>query len=61
MLGIAIDWTDLKRFLPDTHDPDYARSALASTFLAALELAKQGSVDLYQAEAFGSLMVRRRG
>ncbi len=60
MLGIAIDWTDLRRFLPESEDADYSRSALASTFVAALELAKQGSIDLSQAEAFGTLRLRRR-
>lgn len=59
MLGIAVDWTDLRRFLPDSEDADYRRSALASTFVAALELAKQGRAELAQAEAFGALRLRR--
>jgi segregation and condensation protein A len=37
-----------------------ARSALASSFLAVLELAKQGLVDLVQEECFGPLLVRPR-
>ena len=60
MLGIAVDWTEIARFLPESDDADYARSALASTFVAALELAKQGRADLSQAEAFGPLRLRRR-
>ena len=60
MLGIAVEWTDLRRFLPRTDDEDYGRSVLASTFVAALELAKQGRTELSQAEAFGTLRLRRR-
>ena len=59
MLGIAIDWTDLRRFLPDGGDAEFARSALASTFVAALELAKQGRTQLMQAEPFSALRLRR--
>jgi len=60
MLGIAIDWTEIARFLPDGDDPEFRRSALASTFVAALELAKQGRADLSQADAFGPLHVKAR-
>ncbi len=38
-----------------------ARSNVAATFLAGLELARDGSVALEQAEAFGTLQVRRAG
>jgi len=61
LLGVALDWTDLRRFLPSLgsgHDPRLARSALASSFVAALELAKQGKAELAQAETFGPLMLR---
>lgn len=60
LIGAAIDWTELARFLPDTGDGDYRRSALASTFVAALELAKLGRADLVQTEAFGDLHLRAR-
>lgn len=60
LLGVAIEWTDLARFLPDTEDVSYRRSALASTFVAALELARQGRADLSQAEAFGPLHLRAK-
>lgn len=60
LLGQALDWTDLARYLPDALDEDYRRSALASTFLAALELARQGRADLSQADAFGPLLLRHR-
>jgi len=58
MIGMAIEWTDLAAFLPDTDDPQLRRSALASSFLAALELARTGRVDLAQDEAFAPLRLR---
>ena len=48
----------LEAFLPVTGDPQYRKSALASSFVAALELARQGRLELEQDEAFGDLMVR---
>jgi segregation and condensation protein A len=58
MLGHAIDWTTLERFLPATLDPQLARSSRASSFLAMLELAKQGRLELRQEAAFDTLWVR---
>ena len=58
LLGQALDWTTLEAFLPVTADPAYRRSALASSFVAALELARQGRLELEQDEAFSDLMVR---
>ena len=60
MLGIAIEWTEIARFLPETDDPAFRRSALASTFVAALELAKQGRADLSQSDTFGPLHVKAK-
>ena len=60
LLGIALDWAELARFLPDGDDADYARSALASTFVAALELTRQGRVELSQGAAFSPLLLRAR-
>jgi segregation and condensation protein A len=58
MLGIAVDWTDIEAFLPQTDDPQLRKSALASSFLAALELARKGKVDLQQEHAFAPLRLR---
>ena len=58
MLGHAMDWTALERFLPATLDPQLARSSRASSFLAMLELAKQGRLELRQEGAFDTLWVR---
>ena len=58
MLGHALDWTALEGFLPSTTDPSLARSSRASSFLAMLELAKQGRIELRQDGAFETLWVR---
>ena len=58
LLGQALDWTTLEAFLPATGDPAYRKSALASSFLAALELARQGRLEIEQSEPFADIMVR---
>ena len=63
MLGIRLAWMELREFLPATDDqwtdPRLARSALASSFVAALELARLGKAELRQEETFGPLHLRR--
>jgi segregation and condensation protein A len=58
MIGAALDWTFLETFLPTTQDPQFRRSALASSFLAALELARRGRLDLDQQEPFAPIRLR---
>ncbi|MEA3015828.1 MAG: segregation and condensation protein [Sphingomonadales bacterium] len=58
MIGATLDWTRIEAFLPATPDPEYRRSALASSFVAALELARLGKVDIAQEEPFAPLYVR---
>jgi segregation and condensation protein A len=58
LVGSIVDWTVIERFLPDTDDPQFRKSALASSFVAMLELAKQGRVALRQDEAFSQLYIR---
>ena len=58
MLGVNIDWMELRDFLPPHADPKLRRSALASSFVAALELARMGKAELNQEEVFGPLMLR---
>src|SRR6478736_267959 len=41
MIGAALNWTFLEAVLPASQDPQFRRSALASSFLAALELARR--------------------
>jgi segregation and condensation protein A len=59
LLKVRLDWTELCAFLPETQDRDYRKSALASSFVATLELARQGKLELDQADAFAPLYVRR--
>jgi segregation and condensation protein A len=58
MIGAQLDWAALESFLPATQDPEYRRSALASSFVAALELARLGKIEIDQEEPFGTVMVR---
>ncbi|MHA6722332.1 segregation and condensation protein A [Sphingomonas sp. RS2018] len=58
LVGARIDWTAIERFLPADATANYRRSALASSFVAALELARQGRIDLRQAGAFSPLYLR---
>jgi segregation and condensation protein A len=58
MIGLKLQWTALEAFLPATSDPEYRRSALASSFVATLELARMGKVELDQGEAFSPLYIR---
>ncbi len=60
-LGAGRGWTDLRAllaWLPAQPDARLARSALASGFAAALELARQGRAELAQDTAFAPLRVR---
>jgi segregation and condensation protein A len=60
MLGQALDWTVLRRFLPDGMEtPLQRRSALAATFAATLELARDGKIELRQEGLFGQIYLRR--
>ena len=59
LIGQALDWTTLEAFLPATSDPQYRKSALASSFVAALELARQGRLVIEQDESFGELLVKK--
>jgi segregation and condensation protein A len=58
MLGVSLDWLELRDFLPPHADPRLRRSALASSFVAALELARTGRADIRQEETFGPLHLK---
>jgi segregation and condensation protein A len=58
MIGAALEWTYLESFLPWTQDPQFRRSSLASSFLAALELARRGRLDIAQDEAFSRIRLK---
>ena len=59
MLGVSLDWMELREFLPPFAEPRLRKSALASSFVAALELARLGRAELAQEETFGPLRLRR--
>ena len=58
MLGEAIEWMDIRDFLPPGASPELRKSALASSFLASLELARQGKLLLQQEESFAPLKLK---
>lgn len=58
LVGTRIDWTTIESFLPEGATGTYRKSALASSFVAALELAKQGRVELQQKSAFAPLYLK---
>jgi segregation and condensation protein A len=62
MLGHRLEWERLEAFLPpaSAEGGDLGRSALASLFVASLELARRGRIDLRQSEAFGPIALRMR-
>ncbi|MFB2551649.1 segregation and condensation protein A [Ensifer soli] len=58
--GAATDWTALDRFLIDyMTTPEERATAIASSFAASLELAREGRIDLRQEGAFAPIYVRR--
>ncbi len=59
MLGVTLDWMQLEEFLPPNADSRLRRSALASSFVAALELARLGKAEIRQEEIFGPMHLRR--
>ncbi len=62
MIGFTGQWTDLSVFLPDgwSDDPKRRRSATAATFAASLELARQGRLEIRQAQTFAPIHYRQK-
>jgi len=61
LLGRMPEWSTLASFLPaDLRGNLVRRSALAATFLASLEMARQGTVELRQGSPFGPIFLRRK-
>ncbi|GEM_PF-55969 len=59
LVGRLPRWTAMSQFLPeDTKDGTQSRSALASTLVAGLELAKQGRMQIRQDRTYGPIFVR---
>ena len=65
MLPVTADWQTLEQFLPPDieqggdADPLARRTALSSTLLAGLELARNGALSLQQDQPFGPIRLRR--
>jgi segregation and condensation protein A len=58
-LGHLADWRELTSFLPqEVRGELFRRSALAATFAAALELVRDGRIELRQDRAFGPIYLR---
>ena len=61
MIAGLSDWTEFTTFVGPTAGPPLAhRSAMASTLIAALELARQGRIDIRQDRAFDPVWIRSR-
>jgi segregation and condensation protein A len=59
MLGSIPDWRSLIRFLPPAWSSGHRRrTAMASTFSAALELVRDGRVTMRQLEPFGEIYLK---
>lgn len=59
VIGETPNWTRLEMFLPENwRDEKLTRSAIASTFAASLELAREGAITLRQNETFGPIYLR---
>ncbi|WP_457351781.1 segregation and condensation protein A [Sphingomonas sp. UYP23] len=58
LLGITMEWRTIETFLPPAAVGLFRKSALASSFVAALELAKQGRAELRQQSPFAPLYLR---
>ncbi|MCK0129065.1 ScpA family protein [Erythrobacter sp. F6033] len=59
MLGVTLEWMEIRDFLPAHANAELRKSALASSFVAALELARLGKAEIAQDEAFSPLRIRR--
>lgn len=58
LIGARVEWATIESFLPEAASGVPRRSALASSFVAALELARQGRVELRQTAPFAPLYLR---
>jgi segregation and condensation protein A len=59
LVGRTPDWENLMAFLPPgLNDAMLTRSAIASTFVASLEMVREGRLRIRQMETFGPIYVR---
>ena len=61
LVGLAEDWSCLDEYLLQyTVDPAQRATVFASSFAAALELVREGDMELNQKQAFAPLYFRKR-
>ena len=61
MLGVMVDWSVMDTLMPDEYSRGKSRrSGIASTLSAALDLVRDGHVELRQMAPFAPLYVRKR-
>jgi len=61
LLGQSMDWSPLDQYLiAYLVDPSLRATVLASSFAAALELAREGRIELHQQGSFTPLYLRKR-
>jgi len=61
LVGQSLDWNPLDQYLIDyLVDPSHRATVLASSFAAALELAREGHLELHQQGSFTPLYLRKR-
>jgi segregation and condensation protein A len=59
MVGKIPNWARLNQFLPIKLKGDIiSRSAIASTFIAALQVAKEGKMQIRQSAAFKPIYIK---
>ncbi|VAW17434.1 Segregation and condensation protein A [hydrothermal vent metagenome] len=61
LVGTMDDWTPLDSFLVEMlDDPELRASVLASSFSASLEMAREGKIEIRQAEHYDPIYMRKR-
>lgn len=61
LVGLSFDWSPLDQYLIEyLVEPSQRSTVLASSFAAALELVREGRLEMHQHAAFAALFVRAR-
>ena len=61
MLGSITEWTNFLNIVPKFHtDSIINKSSLSSNFVASLELAKNGLIEVKQDVTFGNIFIRSK-
>ena len=61
MFGSINEWTNFMNLIPEFElNKIINKSSIASNFVASLELAKNGFIDMKQNETFGNIYVRSK-